>query len=534
MSETDHTTPETPMDTQPTERADQDAMTDGHAPLLEIDHLSKAFPGVQALSNVSLTLERGEILGLVGENGAGKSTLIKILTGLYRADSGEIRIDGRPTVLHSPQEAKDLGISLVPQERNLIPRFSVGENLFLDDPPRQRGIIDYERIHQDARPWLDMLELEIDSRTLVSRLSVAQMQLVEIARALSDEGRILLLDEPTASITPHETQTLFRILRRLRESGVAMIFVSHKLEEVFDICGSVTVLRDGKNAGPQRPTADLTKEDVITLMVGRESVVAELPERTRGRDGVALELREVDTEWGARDISFRLGYGEILGLYGLVGAGRTELARAIIGADRITAGEVLVAGRPARIGSVSEALHRYRIGYVSEDRKEEGLIPIHSILKNITITVWRRLQRFLGWVPSSAEKAVAEPMMERLDIKAPSMSTVVASLSGGNQQKVSLAKWLTAGVDVLIIDEPTVGIDIRTKGNLHELIWELSEQGLAVILISSDMPEMVKLADRIVVMRGGRIVGELQNDREYEGASQRIMGFIQSVRPSGA
>jgi ribose transport system ATP-binding protein len=511
-----------------------DAPPDGDAPLLEIRRLSKAFPGVQALSDVSLTLGRGEILGLVGENGAGKSTLIKILTGLYRADSGEIRIEGRPRVLHSPQDAIDLGISLVPQERNLIPRFSVGENLFLDDPPRTHGIIDYERIHSDARRWLDMLELDVDSRALVSSLSVAQMQLVEIARALSREGHILLLDEPTASITPHEAQMLFRILRRLREHGVAVVFVSHKLEEVFDICGSITVLRDGRNAGPQQATSALTKDDVITLMVGRESVVAELPERTPRRDGVALELRGVDTAWGARDISFQLGYGEILGLYGLVGAGRTELARAIIGADRITRGEVLVAGEPAHIRSVSEALERYRIGYVSEDRKEEGLIPIHSILRNITITVWRRLQRFLGWVPSSAERAAAEPMVDRLDIKAPSLSTVVASLSGGNQQKVSLAKWLTAGVDVLIIDEPTVGIDIRTKGNLHELIWELSEQGLAVVLISSDMPEMVKLADRILVMRGGRIVGELQNDREYESASQRIMGLIQSVRTSQA
>ena len=506
-----------------------DATEPSGAPLLEITGMSKAFPGVQALSDVSLSLHEGEILGLIGENGAGKSTLIKIMTGLYQADSGEIRIQGKPAAASSPQDAIARGISLVPQERNLIPRFSVGENLYLDDPPRRRGVIDYRKIHDDSKQWLEMLELGVDSKTQVSKLSVAQMQLVEIARALSREGRILLLDEPTASITPRESETLFRVLRRLRDHGVGMIFVSHKLEEVFEICHSVAVLRDGKNAGPQQATSELTRDDVITLMVGRESVISELPKRTTERDGTALELKGVSTAWGAKDISFKLEHGEILGLYGLVGAGRTELARAIIGADEVIDGEIFVNGEPAHINSVSEALDKYRIGYVSEDRKEEGLILIHNILKNITITVWRRLERFLGWVPSSTERAAAEPMMAKLEIKAPSMNTVVNSLSGGNQQKVSLAKWLTAGVDVLIIDEPTVGIDIRTKGNLHELIWDLSEQGLAVILISSDMPEMVRLADRILVMRDGRIVGELDNDREYEGASQKIMGYIQSA-----
>jgi ribose transport system ATP-binding protein len=499
------------------------------APLLEITGLSKAFPGVQALTDVSLALRSGEILGLVGENGAGKSTLIKILTGLYQADSGRILIAGEEAAPRSPQDAIARGIAVVPQERNLVPRFSVGENIFLESPPRKRGIIDFERIHEDAQRWLDLLELEVESRTPVLRLSVAQMQLVEIARALSREGRILLLDEPTASITPHETRTLFAVLKRLRDRGVAMIFVSHKLEEVFELCDNVTVLRDGRNAGPQASVAELDREHVITLMVGRESIIRELPERASEKSGTALELRDVSTAWGARAIDLKIEYGEIVGLYGLVGAGRTELARAIIGADEITAGEVLVQGRRAHIRSVADALHRYRIGYVSEDRKEEGLILIHSVLRNITVTVWRRLQNGVGWIRGSAEKDQVAPMVERLDIKTPSLSTIVNSLSGGNQQKVSLAKWLTAGVDVLIIDEPTVGIDIRTKGNLHELIWELAGQGLAVLLISSDMPEMVRLADRIVVMRGGRIVGELANSREYDQASQRIMGFIQGM-----
>ncbi len=502
------------------------------APLLEVRGLSKAFPGVQALNDVSMTLRAGEILGLVGENGAGKSTLIKILIGLYQADSGSVLLAGQPAAPRSPKDAIARGIAVVPQERNLIPRFSVGENIYLDDPPREHGIIDYAKVRADAQHWLDLLELDVDAGTPVAKLSVAQMQLVEIARALSREGRILLLDEPTASITPNETATLFRVLRRLRDRGVGMIFVSHKLEEVFDLCDYITVLRDGRNAGPQAPVGEVDADAVITLMVGRSEIIRELPARTSGHGGPMLELRGVSTGWGHRDIDLTVDQGEIVGLYGLVGAGRSELARAIVGAERITGGEMLVHGKPATIGSVAEALDQYRIGYVSEDRKDEGLILIHSVLRNTTITVWRRLQNAFGWIPAGAERKQVQPFVDRLDIKAPSLSTIVASLSGGNQQKVSLAKWLAAEVNLLIIDEPTVGIDIRTKGNLHELIWELAGQGLAILLISSDMPEMVRLADRIVVMRAGRIVGELPNSRQYADASQRIMGFIQRTNGS--
>ncbi len=504
------------------------------SPLLEVRNLSKAFPGVQALSDVSMTLRAGEILGLVGENGAGKSTLIKILTGLYQADSGSILIEGQPVMPRSPQEAIARGIAVVPQERNLIPRFSVGENISLEDPPRKRGIIDFDTVYAGAQRWLDLLELDVDARTPVLKLSVAQMQLVEIARALSREGRILLLDEPTASITPSESRTLFSVLRRLRDRGVGMIFVSHKLEEVFELCDHINVLRDGHNAGPQTPTSQLDTDAVITLMVGRSEVIRELPERMDGHGGPALELRGVATAWGHADIDMTLDRGEIVGLYGLVGAGRSELARAIVGADRIVAGEVLVKGLPVHIGSVAEALDHHHIGYVSEDRKDEGLILIHSVRRNMTITVWQRLQNALGWIRTGAESHQVQPLVDRLDIKTPSLSTVVASLSGGNQQKVSLAKWLTAGVDVLIIDEPTVGIDVRTKGNLHELIWELAGQGMAVLLISSDMPEMVRLADRIMVMRNGRIVGQLANSRTYADASQRIMSLIQNTNGSAS
>lgn len=496
------------------------------APMLEMRGICKAFPGVQALDNVSLTINPGEILALLGENGAGKSTLIKVLTGLYRAEEGSIVVNGTQMHFTSPREAHAAGIAHVPQERNLIPRFSVGENIMVEALPRRGLGIDYDAIHREAQQWLDMLHVRVDSRTPVSELSVAQMQLVEIARAISRQGRILVLDEPTASITPNEAKVLFGVLRQLRDQGVAIIFVSHKLEEVFELCDTILVLRDGRNAGPKTSVTEIDRDALVTLMVGRAQVAHELVPRGSPPGDPALELRAVTTSSGASNVNLTVRRGEIVGLYGLVGAGRSELARAIIGIDRIVAGDILVDGKPARIRSVGEALDRYRIGYVSENRKEEGLILLHSVMSNVSITIWRRLQNAFGWVGSRAERAAVQPYAERLDIKTPSLATAVGSLSGGNQQKVSLAKWLTAGVRVLIIDEPTVGIDVRTKSNLHDVIWDLAGQGLAVVLITSDMPEMVRLADRIVVMRAGRITGELTNSHEYAPVSQQIMGFI--------
>lgn len=497
------------------------------SPLLEVRGLSKSFPGVRALSDVSLTLRAGQALGLVGENGAGKSTLIKCLTGLYQGDEGKILLEGSEVRFRSSQEAFERSIAIVPQERNLVPRFSAGENIMLEALPTRQGVfVDYDRIHREAQQWLDMLDVAIDSRTPASALSVAQMQLVEIARAMSQESRILLLDEPTASISPRETAVLFDRLRRLRARGVAIIFVSHKLEEVFELCDRVAVLRDGRNAAPQAPIADLDRDKVVTLMVGRAEVTHEPIQRKPGNGGPILELRGFTTEGGATEVNLTLHRGEILGLYGLVGAGRTELAKAIIGADKVLAGEILVEGSVIHVGSPQDALDRCGIGYASENRKEEGLIQIHSVMANVSITVWRRLQNMLGWVSDRSERAAVQPYVERLDIRTPSLSTPVESLSGGNQQKVSLAKWLTAGVKVLIIDEPTVGIDVRTKGNIHDLIWELASQGLAILLISSDMPEMVRLADRIAVMKDGRITGVLDNNHDYGEESQLIIKLI--------
>jgi ribose transport system ATP-binding protein len=501
---------------------------------LQIEAVSKAFPGVQALDSVSLDLRPGEVHALMGENGAGKSTLIKIITGVYHADSGRLLLDGKPVAFASTRDAFAAGIGAVHQERNLIPRFSVGENIMLERLPTRGGLVDYATIDRDARRYLDLLDRGIDTRVEVRTLSVAQMQIVEIAKALSLEAKVLLMDEPTASITAHETAALFDLLRRLRADGAAIVFVSHKLEEVFAIADRVTVLRDGKNAATGEPMAGMTRQKLVTLMIGREERAARLGERRVEAATVVLEARGLATSLGHRDVSFRLHRGEILGLYGLVGAGRSELAHAILGEGAITAGELLLHGKAARIADMHEALTRHRLGYISEDRKQEGLILMHSVRENIAITIWRRLAGALGLIAARKEARAVEPFVRRLDIKTPSIEQTVGNLSGGNQQKVSIAKWLAANAEILIIDEPTVGIDIKTKTYIHELIGEIAGEGVSILLISSDMPEMVAVADRILVMHGFRLLGEVANDHRYETVSKAIMNRIHAVEDTEA
>lgn len=491
---------------------------------LEVAGAAKAFPGVQALDDVSLTLNAGEIHALVGENGAGKSTLIKIITGLYQPDAGQIKMFGRPVKFVSPRAAIQAGIGVVPQERNLIPGFSVGENILLEKMPAKAGMfVDYQQINREAQQWLDVMALNLSPAQLVSELSAAQMQLVETAKALALESRVLLLDEPTASITPHEVTFLFNVLRGLRDRGVAILLVTHKLEEVFELCDRVTVLRDGRNVASGEKIAGLSRDQLITWMIGRRHIISELPAKQDRDENPALEARQLSAASGTQSASFKLHRGEVLGLYGLVGAGRTELAHALIGASKITGGELLVGGKAARLDNVATAMTRYKIGYVSENRKTEGLILSHSIMFNVSITIWHRIARLLGWVRDAEEKSLVLADIEKLEVKTPSLAQSVVNLSGGNQQKVSIAKWLAAKADILIFDEPTVGIDIKTKYALHELIWDLAAQGKAVLLISSDMPEMIRLADRILVMKANRIIGELENTHQYDQMSQLIM-----------
>ena len=498
---------------------------------LELDGMIKSFPGVMALRGTSLRVEAGTIHALLGENGAGKSTLIKIMTGVHTPDAGEIRVGGGLCRFNRPTDAIAAGIGVVHQERNLIPQFSVGENILLDRIARAMlKPIDYETLHSEAARWLQVLDLSLDPRARVGTLSVALMQMVEIARALSLQSRVLLMDEPTASLTPHETRTLFDVLRRLRDQGVAIVFVSHKLEEVLELCDSVTVLRDGRNACESRSLVGVRRDELVQLMIGRAEQILDLgPGHAAPDCPPALELRGVGTELGHRGINLAVRAGEVVGLYGLVGAGRSELAHAVIGQHRITAGAVHVDGHAARIRSVAEALERYSIGYVSEDRKQEGVIVQHGVLANAGITIWSRLRGWLGFLRDPRIARDVRPVLERLAVKTPSLTQPVGALSGGNQQKVSLAKWLVAGTRILLIDEPTVGIDVKTKAYFHQLIHDLARQGTAVLVISSDMPELITLADRIMVMNRYRVVGEIKNDRNYDKMSHAIMAFIHDI-----
>jgi ribose transport system ATP-binding protein len=494
---------------------------------LQVSHVSKSFPGVKALQDVSMTMQGGSVHALLGENGAGKSTLIKVVTGIYQPDSGSVLMNGVPVRFTNARQAAAGGLGVVHQERNLVTRFSVGENILLDRLGKHAlSTVDYTAIYREAERWLKMLDLDVDPRTPVSRLSVAQMQLVEIGKALSLQSKVLLLDEPTASLTPNESTVLFRILRRLRDDGVAIGFVSHKLEEVFDICDRVTVLRDGRNACDSVDLATLNRADVVQMMIGRAERITKRAARAMPVAAPYLELKNYASGLGHKDISLTVRPGEILGLYGLVGAGRSELAKALLGLAPQLSGEVRVADKPVHITSVAEALHQHGMGYVSEDRKAEGLILLHSVLANAGITIWRKLANRLGFLRDTTVASAVTPALQRLELKTPSIHQTIGNLSGGNQQKVSVAKWIAAGVKLLIIDEPSVGIDIKTKAYLHDLIHELAGQGTAILLITSDMPEMIDVADRVLVMDGYRIKGMVENDRNYDAVSRAIMGLI--------
>ncbi|MET3925818.1 sugar ABC transporter ATP-binding protein [Devosia sp. 2618] len=496
---------------------------------LVLENIVKSFPGVRALNNASLSLNAGEIHALMGENGAGKSTLIKVITGVHTADEGTITLDGRALSLTSPQDAIALGIAVVHQERNLIPHFSIAENILLERLPTKNGFVDFARANQQAKLLLAKVGLDLDPAMSVSRLSVAQMQMVEIAKALNRESKVLLLDEPTASLTDGESETLFRLVRQLRDNGTAILFVSHKLEEVLALCDRITVLRDGQTALAGAPIAQMSRSALIEAMIGR----AETP--ALRRKGVAdtgtprLQAKSLATSFGHENINFSLHRGEILGLYGLVGAGRTELARALLGLGRIRSGELLIDGEAKQARSVKDAIKRLRLGYVSEDRKHEGVILSQSISRNISSTVWDRLANGLGLLRKASEDAIAIPLAEKLAVRTPSVSQLVGNLSGGNQQKVSFAKWLAADVDILIIDEPTVGVDVKAKAYIHEIINGLADDGMSILLISSDMPEMIAIADRLLVMHDFAIQGEIANDRNYDSMSRRIMSAIHTT-----
>jgi ribose transport system ATP-binding protein len=496
---------------------------------LLIQKVSKEFPGVLALNEVNLTLTGGTVHALLGENGAGKSTLIKIITGVYVADSGSMKVNGQEKSFNNPIESTEAGIAVVHQERNLIPEFSVEENITLHNPPLKFGIIDRAERTRLAKQALQTLGFEIDLNERVKNLSVAQMQLVEIAKALVTNAKIILLDEPTASITGSETRKLFDVIRKLKDQGTAVLFVSHKLEEVYEICDTVTVLRDGVSVLESKSLSEFKQGEIVDLMVGRH--LAERKNVIRKIDRSkkpVIELKNLSTALGHRNINLSLYPGEVLGMYGLVGAGRSELARSILGLHAVTNGQILLNGAEVKIKNFRDALHKFRIGYVTENRKEEGLFLDFPVRKNISVTILSKILQKLSVINPKKEDDVASKYVDRLGIKVVDNNQLALTLSGGNQQKVSVSKWLAAETKILVIDEPTVGVDVRTKASFHELITQLADEGLSIILISSDLAEMVAVADRILVMRRYELVGDLDNSKDYQNMSRSIMNSIQT------
>jgi rhamnose transport system ATP-binding protein len=485
-------------------------------PVLEMDHVSKAFGATQALDDVSLALQRGEIHALLGENGAGKSTLIKIFTGIQQPDSGEFRLDGVPIQVSSPQDAQRFGVAAIYQEPMIFPDLSVAENIFIGH--RDRGkIVDRRRMEREAEEVLARLDVHLDVGEPARGLTLAEQQTVEIAKAISLDVRVLIMDEPTASLSAHEVRRLFRIVAHLRQQGVAILFISHRMEEVFEIADRVTILRDGRWISTT-PRAELTPAAAIRQMVGRE--VKELFRRQRREPGaVRLAARNLSREGVFQDVSFELRAGEVLGFAGLVGARRTDVGLALFGIAPADSGEILLDGEQITIASPPDAMSR-GIAYSTEDRRQLGLVMPLSIAANISLP---SLPRFLspnGLVRRTAERDAAEGFRQRLSIRAPSVETPTAALSGGNQQKVVISKWLETKPKVLILDEPTRGIDVGAKVEVHQLIDDLAAEGMAIILISSDLPEVLAMSDRILVMREGRQMAIFDHD---DATQERVL-----------
>ena len=490
--------------------------------LVEMTGISKSFPGVHALDDASFELRGGEVHALVGENGAGKSTLMKILAGIYHRDAGTIKVKGREVEVASPRAAQDLGISIIHQELNLMGHLTVAQNIFIGREPRgaMRFVLDEKALNARAAELFETLHLKLDPRARVSGLAVAQQQMVEIAKALSFSSDVLIMDEPTAALTDTEIDELFRIIRHLRERGAGIVHISHRLEELKQISDRVTVMRDGRYIDTVQ-TADAGIQSIISMMVGRTIFEAtpELPEHPDPE--VVLEVRNLNRGRVIRDVSFQLRRGEILGFSGLVGAGRTEVVRAVFGADPRDSGEILVHGKPVAIRTPADAV-AHGIGYLSEDRKRYGLALKMDVESNVVLASMRRFTGRLGRIKFGRTKAVAEEHVKGLAIKTPSLAQRARNLSGGNQQKVVIAKWLTADTEILIFDEPTRGIDVGAKSEIYRLLNDLAQQGKSIIMISSELPEILRMSHRILVMCEGRITGELS---AAEASQEAIMTF---------
>ena len=478
------------------------------APCLTLENISKRFPGVVALNDVSLSLYPGEVHAICGENGAGKSTLMKIVSGQQPPDEGRIRYLGEERQFKSVSEAEQVGIAIIHQELNLVPHLTVAENIFLAREPVRFGLIDRRKMQADTEACLARLGVAISPRAPVSKLSVAQQQMVEIAKALSLDARVLILDEPTSSLTESETQALFKVIQDLKARGVGMLYISHRLDEMRHIVDRVTILRDGRYVSTQR-FAETSVDAIVAGMVGR-SLDEKFPPRTAIPTGeVLLRAQGLTRKNVFQDISFELRRGEILGFAGLMGAGRTEIARAIFGADRLDAGEVEINGRAVTIRSPRDGIDE-GIAYLSEDRKKDGLAVKMTLAHNLTLANLDALCGPLGFIRFGEEARVAQDYVRRLDIRTPSIDKVTRYLSGGNQQKIIIGKWLFRDARIMFFDEPTRGIDVGAKYAIYEMMDQLAAQGIGVVLISSELPELLGMSDRILVFHEGRLTGDVE------------------------
>ena len=489
---------------------------------VEMQSISKHFGGVQALKNVDFRLRRGEVRALLGENGAGKSTLMKILAGAVSADSGIIMIDGKPATIRSPKDSRDLGVSIIYQEFVLAPQLSVAENIFLDRLSEKSGIVNWKKINAAAKKLLMEMGFDmIDPRKQVGSMPVAYQQIVEICKSLSQDAHILILDEPTAVLTFGEIERLFGIVKKLKDCGWGIIYISHRLEEVFQICDTATILKDGEFVG-EYDVNTLTKRELVNLMVGR-TMSNYYPARDHNIGKTVLSVSHLAAGSSVKDVSFYVRAGEVLGISGLVGAGRTESMRAIFGIDKIDSGEILLNGKSVRFSSPDAAV-KAGIGFLPEDRKNEGVVLSQSIRFNTTLSNIGSFSRF-GINSYSKERKIAEELLTKLHTKYGGLEDPVSSLSGGNQQKVALAKWLAANCQVIILDEPTRGVDVGAKSEIYSIINSLAQDGAAVIMISSEMEEIINMCDRAVVMRQGIVTGELdKKELNEQGLIALAMG----------
>lgn len=473
------------------------------APILKMTNIVKEFPGVKALDGVNLELYEGTVMALMGENGAGKSTLMKILSGVYKKDGGKIFYKGIEEDIKGPKDATEKGIAIIHQELNLLPDLSIGENIFLGREPKKGFRIDFTKLHEESDKLLNKLNVNTSSKELVKSLSIGQQQMIEIAKALSLDAKIIIMDEPTDALTDKETESLFKVINELKEEGKSIVYISHRLKEIFEICDSITVLRDGKYVGEEK-IENLDEDKMIEMMVGRK-LTDQFPRLDVKMGETILKVENLNNEY-VKDINFEVKAGEILGISGLMGAGRTELAKTIYGHIRKTSGNIIVKGKMVEAKSCKDGL-KHRIAYVSEDRKGDGLILDLSVKENMTISSLDRISSLFK-INKKQEDERVKSYIDRIRIKTPSQDQLIRNLSGGNQQKIAIAKALMTHPDVLILDEPTRGVDVGAKKEIYDLINEFKSQGKAVIMISSEMPEILGLSDRILVLSHGMITGE--------------------------